>query len=45
MLDVSRAYPAAEVPAPADAASFLAQVSAPPAPAGVSAPPPGVPSA
>jgi len=45
MLDVSRAYPAPEVPAPADAAAFLATV-APPAPGatvappGVSAPPP-----
>jgi hypothetical protein len=49
MLDVARAYPAPDVPAPADAAAFLATVTAPapPAPAvtvpppGVSAPPPG----
>jgi hypothetical protein len=48
MLDVSRAYPAPDVPAPADAAAFLATVTpAAPAPAvtvappGVSAPPPG----
>ena len=47
MLDVSRAYPAADVPAPAAAAEFMATVAqpAPPAatvaPPGVSAPPPG----
>jgi hypothetical protein len=43
LLDVSRAYPAADVPAPAaDPAAFFAQVAPAPAAEGVSAPPPGI---
>jgi hypothetical protein len=48
LMNVSRAYPASEGAAPvADPAAFFAQVgsAAPPAHAGASAPPPGVPAA
>ena len=48
LMTVARAYPAAEEAAPApaaDPAAFFAQVASPAAPAGVSAPPPGVPAA
>src|SRR4051794_10488966 len=45
LLDVTRAYPSVDVPAPAP--DFFAQVTPPPPPlqAGVSAPPPGIPAA